>query len=347
MEEKEQIVNTKFLKKIWYSITKFEQYPMMAAEGLKRAIKYLIMLTAIVSIFAMIGALIDVHKMMGELAKYIDENIPEFTVTNGNIAMEIEKPIIIEDVQKVEIDKIVINPLAETEEQKAQTEQENLVEGINIFFFKDEIVLETFMKNNGSFKQQYTYNDFIASYTGENINTFNKSELVEYITGQKMSSFYARYGMSLFIYYLIANIILGLLDALEIAILGWITALIARMKMKFTIIYNMAIYSLTLSTFLNILYMIINYFTKFTITYFQVAYITIAYIYLAAVIFIIKDEFIRKMQEVYKIRQVQQKVKEEIEEQENEKDEDQEETKDGKEKKKEDEQGEEPQGSEA
>ena len=38
MEVKEEKVKTKFFKKVWYSITKFEQYPAMAAEGLKRAI---------------------------------------------------------------------------------------------------------------------------------------------------------------------------------------------------------------------------------------------------------------------------------------------------------------------
>ena len=73
MEEKEEVVNIKFFKKIWYSITKFEQYPAMATEGLKRAIKYLIMITIIVSIFAMIGSLIETNKMVKELAKYIQE----------------------------------------------------------------------------------------------------------------------------------------------------------------------------------------------------------------------------------------------------------------------------------
>lgn len=341
MERKEEVVNKKFFKKVWYSITKFEQYPAMAAEGLKRTIIYLIILTAIVSIFGMIGSLIETNKMMEELAQYIQDNIPEFSVTDGNLTMEISEPIIIEDIEEMAIDRVVINPLAETEEQKIQSENENLVVGITVFLFKDQIVLETKAENNEVFKQQYTYNDFVANYTGENIQTFNKSELVEYLTSEKMMQFYSRYAGSLFVYLLTANIILAIFDSLEVAILGWITTVMARVKMKFVAIYNIAVYALTLPMILNILYIIINYFTDFTITYFQVAYITIAYIYLAATIFIMKDDYIRKMQEVQKIRQEQQKVKEEIEEQEKPKEEDK------KEDKKEDEQGDEPQGSQA
>lgn len=58
------------------------------------------------------------------------------------------------------------------------------------------------------------------------------------------------------------------------------------------------------------------YFIDFKIKYFEVAYTTIAYIYLAAAIFILKDDFIKKMQEVMKIRQEQKNVREEIKRQE-------------------------------
>lgn len=353
MEEKEEVVNINFFKKVWYSITKFEKYPAMATEGFRRALTYLIILTAIVTVFAMIGSLLQMNKLVDSLAQYIQENIPEFSFAEGKITMETEEPIIIDEVQYDGIDKIVINHLAETTEQKDQFEKENLINGTTIFFFKDEIVLESKTENDEIARQPYTYSEFIASYTGENIESFNKSELVEYMTSQKMMPFYARYGLSLFVYLLMLNIMVAMLDSLEIALLGWITASMAKIKMRFVAIYNMAIYALTLPMILNILYMVINYFTTFTISYFQVAYITIAYIYLAATIFIIKDDFIKKMQEVEKIKQEQKNVKEEIKEQEDKKkepkenpDEKREDNKDKK-NKKEDEEGEEPQGSEA
>lgn len=350
MEDKEEVVNINFFKKVWYSITKFERYPAMATEGLARAIKYLIMLTIIVTIFGMIGSILQMNKLVGNLAQYIEQNVPDFTFEDGKITAQMEQPMIIEDVKYNGIDKIIINPLMETDEQKEQSERDETVEGTTIFFFKDEIVLKNKTSDGKTAKQEYTYSDFIASYTGENISTFNKTELVEYLKSQRMAPFYARYGASIFLYLLILNIIYGLLDSLEIAMLGWLTASLAKIRMRFVAIYNMAVYSLTLPMILNMLYLTINYFTTFTITYFQVAYITIAYVYLAASIFIIKDDFIKKMQEVARIKQEQKKVKEEIKEQEEKqkepKDEDKEDNK-GKEDKNKEEEGEEPQGSEA
>lgn len=344
--KKQEVVNINFFKKIWYSITKFEQYPAMATEGLKRAIKYLIMLTAIVSIFVMIRSLLQMKTLIDNFAQYVQDNIPEFSYSEGKISMEIEDTMVIEQVQYNGIDRIVVNTFAETEEQKEQIEKDNLIAGTTIFFFNDEIILKTKSENNGVLRQPYTYSDFIASYTGENIEKFNKAEFVQYLTSAKMLTFYGQYAVSIFIYLLIVNIMVGLLDSLEIAILGWITATIARIKMKFVAMYNMAVYSLTLPMILNVLYIVINYFTSFTITYFQVAYITIAYIYLAAAIFILKDEFIKRMQEVEKIKQEQLKVREEIKE-EQEKKEEEENKEEKKEDKKEDNKGDEPQGSEA
>lgn len=348
MEEKEEVVNINFFRKMWYSITKFEQYPAMATEGFGRAIKYLIALTAIVTIFAMIGSLIQLNKLIENLANYIDENIPEFTFSDGKITAEMEEPMLIENVNISIIDRIVLNPLVETDEEKQKVEEEQTAVGITVFIFKDKIMLKSKDDKNQTAKQEYTYSDFIASYIGQDMDSFNKADLVEALRGPKMNSFYFRYCLSLFIYLLFLNIIYALLDAFELGILGWITASLAKIKMRFVAIYNMAVYSLTLPMILNILYMIINYFTNFTIKYFQIAYITIAYVYLAATIFIIKDDFIKRMQEVARIKQEQKKVREEIQEKdEQDKPKDEEDEKKEEKDKKDDNDGKEPQGSEA
>ena len=348
MENKEE-ANINFFKKIWYSVTKFEQYPIMATEGLKRAIKYLVMLTAIATIFATIGALLQMKLLINDLAQYVQDNIPDFSYSNGKVSMESENEIIIEDVQYTGIDKIVINTLMETDEQKEQVEKDNLITGTMVFFFNDEIVLKAQTENGESARQVYTYSDFIANYTGKYIEEFNKAEFVQYLTSGEMSNLYIQYGLAMFIYLLIVNIFVALLDSLEVALLGWITTTIARIRMRFSAIYAMAIYSLTLPMILNILYIVINYFMNFTITYFQVAYITIAYIYLAAVIFILKDDIIKKLQEVARIKQEQLKVSEEIkkEDQERKEEKEPEEKQEDEKDKKEDNKNDEPQGSEA
>lgn len=348
--EENKIQKISFFRKVWYSITKFEKYPDMASEGLSNAIKYLIIMVAIVTVFIIIGSLIEMNKLIGNLAIYIEDNIPEFSYAEGKISMELEEPMVIEQVQYNGIDRVVINPLVENEEEKAKSEEENNINGTTIFFFKDQIILRSKTEDGQESNQPYTYKDFIASYTSENIETFNKQDLIQYMTSEKMNSYYMRYGASLLMYLIIMNVLVALLDALELAVLGWITAITARIKMRFVAIYNMAIYALTLPMILNIIYVVINYFTEFTISYFQVAYITIAYIYLAASIFIIKDDFMKKQEEVEKIKQEQIKVKEEIRQQEEKKE--KEKSKKPKEKKKENDEeennkGEEPKGSEA
>ena len=331
MEENKELKNISFFKKVWYSITKFEKYPDMAIEGFSSAIKYLFILTAIITVFSTISSLIGMHKLVEDLAKYIEDNIPEFTYQDGKINMELSEDMVIDDIQYNGIDKVVLSPNTEEDEAKEQIKKDNEIVGRTVIFFKDQIILRTKNENNVINEQEYTYQDFIKSYTQEDIKEFNKAELIEYMTGTGMYNYYYRYAISAFISLLIYSLVSELLlNALQLAILGLVTTLVARIKITFVAIYNMAIYALTLPTILNIIYIVINYFTTFTTNYFQVAYITIAYIYLAAAIFIIKDDFIKKQQEVEKIKQEQKKVKEEMEKQEENKKE--EKTKDKKEK---------------
>ena len=141
MEEK--VENKNFFKKVWCSITKFEQYPSMASEGLWKAIKYLILLTAIVTIFVMIGSLIQMKELIGNFAQYVQESIPEFLYEQGKLTMEIEETMIIDDMDNTGIDRIVINTNTENDEQKEQIEKDNLINGITVFLFNNEIVLKT------------------------------------------------------------------------------------------------------------------------------------------------------------------------------------------------------------
>ena len=343
MEKKEE-VKINFLKKIWYSITNFEQYPTMAIEGVGRAIKYLILLTAIISIFVTFCSYLDIKNTVQDLSRYIQDNIPEFSYSNGSIFMDTQDAIVIEDVENTGMDKILINTAIKTDEEKAQFEKDNSLNGSIAYFFNDEIVLKIQMENEEIARQKYTYADIITILTGNNIESSNKTELVQYLSSNKMTTFYNTFTISMYVYYFIENFILVLVYSLEIALLGWITTIILRIKMRFKALYNMSAYSITLPTILMTIYIVVNYFTGFTIKEFQIAYIAISYIYLAAAIFILKDDFMKRMQEVEKIKQEQLKVREEIKE-EQEKKEDKDEDK--KEEKEDNNKDDEPQGSEA
>ena len=316
MKNNQKIVNIGFFKKVWYSITKFEKYPEMATEGFGRALKYLIILSAFVTLCMTIGSTISMRNVVFQLADYVQNNIPEFTYEDGNIQMDVTEPIFIEEVAYDGIDRIIINPLIEDKEEKVLFREQNSQNGITIFFFKNQIVIQTVTDDIEASVSPYTYQDFIKSYTGEDIKSFNKAQLVEFMRGSGMNSFYINYSVSAFLTFLVAEIIVMAINALEIAVFGWLTTVITRIKIRFVAIYNMSVYALTLPTILNMIYITINIFTTFIISYFQVAYITIAYVYLVTVIFLLKDDLIKRLQEVEKIKKEQEKVRQEIKEQE-------------------------------
>ena len=107
-------------------------------------------------------------------------------------------------------------------------------------------------------------------------------------------------------------------NAVFLSVFGFLTTWIARIKMRFLAVFNMSIYALTLSIFLNILYIAVNIFMDFNMEYFQVMYVSVAAIYLVAAIFILKTEFVKQQIELMKILEAQEMVKKEMEEKEQE-----------------------------
>ena len=151
-----------------------------------------------------------------------------------------------------------------------------------------------------------------------NLTEFNKQDVVNYVQNGQINTLYFSVFISLFIYSFAMYFINTLWYALIIGIVGYFTIWMLKMKMRFVPIFNMAIYALTLSTILNILYLIVNIVFNFTIEYFSIMYVTVATIYLLAAIFILKTDLMKKQEEVMKIVEAQQIVKKELEEQEKE-----------------------------
>jgi uncharacterized membrane protein YagU involved in acid resistance len=58
-----------------------------------------------------------------------------------------------------------------------------------------------------------------------------------------------------------------LVDALLYSVLGYITGIFSRLRLKYSATYNIAVHSLTLPIILNLVYMIVNQLTGYTIQY--------------------------------------------------------------------------------
>ena len=358
MEEKEQMQKEKqsetqnfqkgFFKKLWYSIVNIEKYPEMATEGVGRAISYLFKIVAILAVVLSIWMTYESYEAVRNGVEYLQNEFPTFSYQDGTLLVETEEPIVI-GAEQSGVGKIVVDTKTDSEEQINQYLNEIGSNESGIVVLKQKVLVKT-PGVAGSIS--YDYQQILGNMQ---ITQFNKQDVINYANSNQIITLYISMFITIFIYSIMMYFITTLWYVVMISIVGYITAWLLKIKMRYVAVFNMSVYAITLSVLLNVIYLIINMFIPFTITYFQVMYVAIATIYLIAAIFIIKSETIKKQAELMKIAEAQAIVKKEIEqekqkeEQEKEKDSEKKEDKSGKkkEKKKDNNLGEEPEGSNA
>lgn len=102
------------------------------------------------------------------------------------------------------------------------------------------------------------------------------------------------------------------IDAVVLAAIGYLIALIYRIKMRYKYLFNIATHCLTLPIVLNIIYFVVRGLTGFEIKYFQWMYTSISYIYMIVAILMIKTDLIKKQLELTKLQEEQQKIREKL-----------------------------------
>ena len=276
-EKQEKEMKKGFFKKIWYSIYKIEKYSELSAEGFGKAIKYLVILIIILSIASSSVSVYKTSKDIKEVSKYINESAPEFSYSDNILSVNSQEPIIIIDTNTEEQQQInkYIN----------DSEEQNLV-----IVLKDKLIL----KEAGLKRTDYNYKELFEEL---GITEFNKEKLVQYLTSSQVMPLYLNLFLVLFMYAFILQFMNTLSYIIVISIVGYLATIILRLKIRYVAIFNMAVYSITLSTLLNILYIGINAFYDYIIGYFDVMYILVASIYMISAIFILKSEFNRKQEQ--------------------------------------------------
>lgn len=295
-----------FFKKVWYSITKIEKYPDMAAQGFGRAINYLSKIVAILAIILCLGMVYQTYNLIGEGVNYLKNEFPEFSYTEGKLNIESEDIIKISEENSI-TGYTIIDTKTEDEQEINKYINEIQEVGSGLIVLKDKVIL----KNSAVVGTiNYEYKEVFGQI---GIEQFTKQDVINYANSSKIISLYVSVFLTIFIYSFIMYMLTTLSNAVFLSVFGWITTWIAKIKMRFVAIFNMAVYALTLSVILNMLYIAINIFIDFNIEYFQVMYVSVAAIYLVAAIFILKSEFIKKQAELMKIVEAQEIVRKELE----------------------------------
>lgn len=311
--EKNGIAYIPQYKKIWFSITKFEKYPEMATEGVGRAILYLTRLLLLFSLILSIAIFIKTNGILTNITNFIQSNIEEITYSDGNLNIKINDE---NKTYTTSLGTIIIDTNGETK---------NNYTGNVIAIENDSIIFSS----NG-YKNEIYYKDIFSQGF---ITNFDKNDVVNFINNNLK-------GPQIFITYFIiifgSVFVITLIDVFMLSIFGVLTGLIANLKIRYRGIFNMAVYSITISTILQLIYYVINCFTTFEVKYFDLMYTAIAYICLTAAIFMIKSDVIKQQIELIKvIKEKQENKQNEIENEEKQEKEEEKEEKKEKEDKKE------------
>ena len=288
-------VKLNFFEKIKIAIFNLEKYGLFLGEKLAKSIKYMFLLLLIFTICYTGIYTYDISKMVDKGMNYIENELPDFTLSEQGI-IKFDTPVNgydkdydfkLENIEKDELENSDLNKYYDY----AST----------VLLLNNKIIFIS----NGQ-KIEYSYN-YIEESFGVEIE--NKTDLIENFNnfGGK-GQLTAILAINLFISFLTANICQIILDCLIVAIYGYLVARINRIKIKFGTVTTLAIYSLTLSTILNGIYMIVFYFTKFEIEYFSWLYIIIAYIYITAAILMIKTDLIKQVIELKTIEEEQKNM---------------------------------------
>ncbi len=304
MEEQQIDTRKSFFKKVKLSMFNVEKYVELSAEGVPRAINYLTKLVAILAIVICVGMIYETTQTVNKVVQYIENDFPDFSYQDGVLDVKSESPITIENPA---LGTIIVDTSKETQEFTDDKD--------GVLVLKNKVAI----KNNSMMGiTTYEYSKILGEM---GITRFEKQDVLNYVKGTQMLSLYMSLGITLFIYVFIIYFINTFLNSIFISAFGYLTSILAKVKMRYRAVLNMSIYAITLSTLLNIIYVIINMFTDFEIQYFDVMYISVAVIYLIAAIFIIKADIQKKQAELMKIQEVEEQVKKELQEKEREEEE--------------------------
>ena len=335
--EKEKL---SFLKKVRISIFDFDGYQELAAEKISRTIGYIVLLILIFAIIISLTYTFQFNALIGNVREYINNEISEIKYENyelsiipnekqvssenqvqGNQEDEVNNEPAIEDEQKVmKIDsnelipaKIIINTETTAEEEIQANINEISSSQNGILILKDRIIIKNEFSTNLA---EYTYKTISEQY---NINKIDKTEILNMLSGQAINRVLIIFFITILLYMFIIYVSTMLIYILLLVVLTYIVARISGLRLKYSAIYNIASYSLTLPVILNMIYFVVNRLTGFTIEYFQIMYTALASIYIITAILMIKSDVIKKQIELNKIIEEQEKVKQELKRKEEEK----------------------------
>ena len=271
MEETKKIG---FFKRVKMAVFDLEKYNVFLNEKTFTAFKYLLKFLILLVMIFSIATTIELNQKVDTAFKYFANEFPEFEYKDG--ALNVSKYV--EAYDKKYDTKLIADTGEVTEEQLTEYQTKAKESSISTILLKEKALVEM----NGV-TAEFNYADLMKQV---NITTLTKADVSNQYNE---SGFMFKVGAAIFAYSFMVLFIEYFLVVLEnifvVAIFGWIASKIIGLKLKFSKAFSIAIYGLTLSNIINVVYSIVATFTTFEIKYFSMMYFIIGYIYMMAVIF--------------------------------------------------------------
>ncbi len=284
-----------FFIKAKRAICNFDKYQLFAEEKTRDAIKYFLKMLLLVTVIITIMVLVYFIQVIGKVKNIVSNELPDFKFEDSSLVIEGENK------QFIKSDAMGYVSFIIDSEKENLSEIENTGSQTVIAFLKNKVAIKNFEGTETSVSYLELNNKIqILDLTKDGIiQLLNNKWLYVIVFIVSYIYFYFTYGISI------------LYDIFLISIIGWLVSRLINVRFKYKVIFNLSVYSLTLSIILYALYLIVNVITGFTIKYFDIAYNGVAYIYLITAMLMIKSDLLKQQIELAKIMNEQKKVNQE------------------------------------
>ena len=282
---KEQVTNLadkkafNFFKRFYYAIFKLDKYGEFLEEKVKVAVGYMFIILFLVAIIITLVGIANTTKIVNTIASFVNNEFPNFTYSQG-----ILKADTVKEYKNEEIDMYMIIDTSDVSNDKV-IEYKDSISNHNYGFLLLSNKFEMVTSGND---MEYYYGDLFK----EESNGISKNDLQEVFSENNKWKVVA----TIFVFSVIATFLsislVTFLNIFMVFLIGYITAKLVKLPIKNGSVFNIAVYSFTLSILLNLVYSISYYYTSFEIRNFDTIYMIISYIYVISAILIIKQNMI-------------------------------------------------------
>lgn len=300
MEEKKSL---NFFERVFYSIFKFDRYDLFINEKPGVAIRYILVLTLLITLFCSFIEVFDFMRVYKRGRDYILENrLPEFVYNDGKLTFSKN----VENYDEETKYYFCANTNELSDDEINEVTNKTIDYKYALILFKDKLILSF----NGA-KSEYEYKQYDSIVDMEGLDNQKLISTFNDLSPTKVfGMIFSMISLSVFIVQALGT----LLNILFLFISAMLICRFINLAINDSSKFNIACYSITLSIVLTAIYNIFYFCTNIEIKNMDTVYLILAYIYLIASLFIIKQEVSKQKIEIKKtVKEEKGKTVEELE----------------------------------